>query len=38
MALDYLQGLPTQEPYTAETVDKVKDLLNSGNASEKIAS
>ena len=30
MALDYLQGLPTQEPYTAETVDKVKDLLNSG--------
>lgn len=30
MALDYLQGLPTQEPYTEETVDKVKDLLNSG--------
>lgn len=30
MALDYLQGIPTQEPYTAETVDKVKDLLNSG--------
>lgn len=30
MALDYLQGLPTESPYTAETVDKVKDLLNSG--------
>ena len=30
MALDYLQGIPTQEPYTEETVDKVKDLLNSG--------
>ena len=30
MALDYLQGLPTQEPYTEETVNRVKDLLNSG--------
>ena len=30
MAISNLQGLPTQSPYTVETVDKVKDLLNSG--------
>ena len=30
MAISNLQGLSTQSPYTVETVDKVKDLLNSG--------
>ena len=30
MALDYLVGLPTQEPHSEETVERVKNLLNSG--------
>lgn len=31
MAIGNLQGLPKQSPYTVETVDKVKDLLNAGS-------
>ena len=31
MAIGNLQGLSKQSPYTVETVDKVKDLLNAGS-------
>lgn len=30
MAIGMLQGVPKQSPYTADTVDKVKNLLNAG--------
>ena len=30
MAIGNLQGLPKESPYTVETVDRVKDLLNAG--------
>lgn len=31
MAIGNLQGIPTQPPYTDETVNRVKDLLNAGS-------